>query len=476
MKIARLPRHPILAATPRKISLLLMRSKSSVAVAEDAFHLHRTPIATAPKTAALERTRGPSPPPSPTKPVTPPSPIFVAATNQHVGKTTVSLALMSGLKKRFHNPGFIKPVGQQSRRVTPRISVDKDVAVMRDHFHLDHLPWESMSPVLIPKGYTRNYIDGFVSQAYHKDSIQRAYNDIEKRSDVVLVEGTGHCAVGSVVGASNALVARWLNASIVLVANGGLGSTIDPLEYNKVLCDHYNVPIAGVIINRINPDPERFESCCDYIRRALEQNWGPEIPLLGCIPDNPSLMHFNLTDVQRSLKGSYFLTSFCPQEWHYATDQIDLVETGVSDFIAGLHTEKRDTLHLCDVDREDIIISFVLDYQNRKKHGLETDASCLIICGTGYYDINPHIQEFLDMMKEDPAGFPPILITPSEAFETMELIHKFTPKHTAKDQRRVNAAVNHYEPYINFDLLLERTGNKQDASSTTTGAPTRMVV
>ena len=28
-----------------------------------------------------------------------PRPIFVAATRQHVGKTTVSLALMSGLKK-----------------------------------------------------------------------------------------------------------------------------------------------------------------------------------------------------------------------------------------------------------------------------------------------------------------------------------------------------------------------------------------
>ena len=38
-------------------------------------------------------------------------PIYVAATKQHVGKTTVSLALMSGLTKRFNKVGFIKPVG-----------------------------------------------------------------------------------------------------------------------------------------------------------------------------------------------------------------------------------------------------------------------------------------------------------------------------------------------------------------------------
>lgn len=43
-----------------------------------------------------------------------PSPIYVAATRQHVGKTSTSLALLSGLQKRFPRVGFMKPVGQQS--------------------------------------------------------------------------------------------------------------------------------------------------------------------------------------------------------------------------------------------------------------------------------------------------------------------------------------------------------------------------
>lgn len=43
-----------------------------------------------------------------------PSPIYVAATRQHVGKTSTSLALLSGLQKRFPKVGFMKPVGQQS--------------------------------------------------------------------------------------------------------------------------------------------------------------------------------------------------------------------------------------------------------------------------------------------------------------------------------------------------------------------------
>jgi AAA domain len=71
-------------------------------------------------------------------------PIFIAATRQHVGKTTVSLAMMSGLKKRFNKVGFIKPVGQQHVKVRSEnqngeLRVDKDVCLVKEHFHLDHL-------------------------------------------------------------------------------------------------------------------------------------------------------------------------------------------------------------------------------------------------------------------------------------------------------------------------------------------------
>jgi AAA domain len=73
-------------------------------------------------------------------------PIFIAATRQHVGKTTVSLAMMSGLKKRFDKVGFIKPVGQQHVKVRSEnqdaeLRVDKDVCLVKEHFHLDHLEY-----------------------------------------------------------------------------------------------------------------------------------------------------------------------------------------------------------------------------------------------------------------------------------------------------------------------------------------------
>ena len=155
-------------------------------------------------------------------------PIFVAATKQHVGKTTTSLALMSGLQKRFSKVGFIKPVGQQhvtvhSQTLGKEIQVDKDICLLKEQFHLDHIDYRHMSPVIIPRGYTKKYIDKEVSYDSQISDIKNSFGEVARASDVVLIEGTGHCAVGSIVNVNNAKVASILGASMVLIANGGLG-------------------------------------------------------------------------------------------------------------------------------------------------------------------------------------------------------------------------------------------------------------
>ena len=153
-------------------------------------------------------------------------PIFVAATKQHVGKTTTSLAVLSGLQKRFKNVGFLKPVGQQHVKVDidlggdkdkSSIRVDKDVVLIKEHFNLDHIDYKYMSPVIIPKGYTRQFVDGEISTASQQREVENAAEHISSCSDITLIEGTGHCAVGSIVGLNNAKVANLLGADMVLM-------------------------------------------------------------------------------------------------------------------------------------------------------------------------------------------------------------------------------------------------------------------
>jgi hypothetical protein len=148
-------------------------------------------------------------------------PIFVAATKQHVGKTTTCLALLSGLQKRFDKVGFLKPVGQQHVEVTDKnnntLRVDKDVVLIKEHFQLDHMDYRYMSPVIIPRGYTRSYVDGEITLESQRMEVERAMEHIATNCDITLIEGTGHCAVGSIVGLNNAKVASLLGADMVLM-------------------------------------------------------------------------------------------------------------------------------------------------------------------------------------------------------------------------------------------------------------------
>ena len=41
--------------------------------------------------------------------------------------------------------------------------------------------------------------------------------------------------------------------------------------------------------------------------------------------------------------------------------------------------------------------------------------------------------------------------------DAMSRMHKYTPKLNIHDSNRVQVAVDHYEPYIDFDELMRRT-------------------
>lgn len=237
---------------------------------------------------------------------------------------------------------------------------------------------------------------------------------------------------------------------MVLVANGGIGQSFDELELNKILCDHHNVPIAGVIINKVMPD--KLEQTRHYMEMALEKNWG--VPLLGCVPDRPFLGCPALKDIER-LFGSKLLSGQEQHLRHYTVRDLNLVATSLSVFLENLRIKPARTLYVCHVSREDILLGFLAEYQ-RRQYRNEPFEAALIVCGRpDRFSLDPQV---LDMIQQT-ENAPPIMRSPYTCREAMEMIHNYTPKLNMADGDRVSTTVNHYELYIDFDLLLERTGN-----------------
>jgi BioD-like phosphotransacetylase family protein len=221
--------------------------------------------------------------------------IYLAATGQNRGKTTVSLGVMDGFRRRGLSTGFIKPVGQRTV-IEEGVPADEDAVLMKAVFDLPE-PLSRMSPVHIPRGFTQAYIDGKVVEDL-PSRILAAHAQFAIERDILLIEGTGHAGVGAVIGLSNAVVASMLGAPAVIVSEGGVGRPIDEIVLNKSLFERSGVRVAGAIVNKVDlaakPDLART------LERGLAKH---DIPLLGVLPYRPILSNPTLAMVLEGVRG-----------------------------------------------------------------------------------------------------------------------------------------------------------------------------
>ena len=221
--------------------------------------------------------------------------IYVAATRQHVGKTTSTLGLAASFKKQGINTGYCKPVGQKHVELKGSV-VDKDAVLFADLLKLDIEP-SIHSPVIIGKGATAKYLEN-PDAVDLEQMITDARRTLETTHDGVIYEGTGHPGVGSVAGVSNARVAQLLDAEVVMVVEGGVGSTIDMLNMTTALFREHNVPIAGVIVNKVLPS--KMDMVKKYVKIWLDKN---DLKLLGVVPHDNTLGYPLVWTIAKTING-----------------------------------------------------------------------------------------------------------------------------------------------------------------------------
>ena len=208
--------------------------------------------------------------------------IYVAASGQHVGKTTTTLGLVSSFLKKGLNLGYCKPVGQKFLDIE-KIRVDKDTLLFADLIDFNILP-KIHSPIILGKGATERIIDEPELKDAIIEDLLLAKKELENDYELVIYEGTGHPGVGSIGGVSNAKVAKLVDAHVILVVEGGIGSTIDKLNMCLALFREQDVPILGVIVNKVRT--EKIPKIKKYLGKWFKEN---NINLLGIIPYDKKL-------------------------------------------------------------------------------------------------------------------------------------------------------------------------------------------
>lgn len=357
--------------------------------------------------------------------------LYISSIYQNAGKTTIALGLYNSFKEQGLNTVFLKPVGQQTVPVKDQ-NIDKDSYLMGEVYHCRGKLIE-MSPVTIGQGFTEKYI--FKPQKNMLlEKIVKAFKKLTKNADAIIVEGTGHSGVGSVIDLNNADVAKELGSKVIIVSEGGIGKAIDEIMLNKALFDLQKVEILGVILNKVLP--EKYEKIKSVTEQGLK-NKG--LRLLGVIPLDPLLRDPTVEHLLQRLK------------LRLISGEENLKRRVQNTIVAAMEPENmvnylRDgTLVLTSGDRVDNIMVAVSSHLMQQ--GRKSQVAGIILSG----GLIPS-PKIVDLLKESKI---PVLTSDDDTYTIASKITEFICKIEKTDKGKIVEARQLVQKHVAVDKILE---------------------
>lgn len=361
--------------------------------------------------------------------------LFIAATKQNDGKTTIALGLIFNLRERFKKIGFIKPIGQRYL-VEEGEKVDEDSVLIEKLFESLGLRYslKDMSPVAVERGFTEQYILNPESIRL-TSQIKESFSRIAKDKELVIIEGTGHAAVGSVFDHSNAYVAKLLEAKVLLISSGGIGRPIDEIILNKTLFEKEGIELLGVIINKVLP--EKFSKVNKLVRMGLERKG---IEVLGVIPYLPLLSSPTIEQILE--ETDYQLLSGKEN----LNNLVKKIIVGAMQPHNALNYFVDGALLITPGDREDMILASLGCYFGKSVR--EIRISGIVLTG----NIVPH-RRIMDLIKQNKI---PVLLAKPDTYSVASCMHELMVKIRPQDKEKIEAVEKMIKENVDTDKIVER--------------------
>ena len=355
--------------------------------------------------------------------------VFIAATRQNDGKTTVSLGLIAALQKHFRRIGYIKPVGQRFVQIEEQ-KIDEDSVLMNSVYQLN-CPLVDMSPIAVEPAFTRKYLQGANNEALVK-KIQDSFDRVAWEKEFVLCEGSGHAGVGSVFDLSNAQVAKTLGCKVIIVSRGGIGKPIDEVALNQALFEKEGVEIIGVIINKVTED--KIPEITRFVRSGLKRKG---LDLLGVLPHHNILSKPTVGLIAEELHAE-ILNS--PPTLNTLVDDVVVGAMGAQN---AMQFFKRGVLLITPGDREDILLAAGA---TTFPGGTENMAGIVL---TGGLRPGASVLKALQTMPI------PVLLAKADSYQVASRVHDLTVKTTPADAEKISLICDIVARHINVKKIID---------------------
>jgi len=356
--------------------------------------------------------------------------VFIAATGQHCGKTTISLSLLHLARKKYARVGFIKPLGPKPVSLNG-IPADKDAALMAQI--MGHEDWiELMSPLVLQPGDTQKVLRKERDPAVLHRRIAEACARLEQECDFLIIEGAGHSGVGSVLGLSNARMARMLDAPVLMVSGGGVGNVIDSVELNLSLFEREQAAVRALLVNKIVPD--KREVVLDLLQRGFADK---PFSVLGGFNYQPVLANPTMRRIARILD----LEIYGDQE---SVDRIvHNVQVGAASTQRVTELLDESTLAIVTSSRDELLVTLSVLYQMPEYHN---KIAGLLIPGS--QPVGKITQQIIDRSK-----IPYMRMVERSTSELYLQITSDVSKITHEDTEKIDLVYELADKRFDFDML-----------------------
>ncbi|MEE8357175.1 MAG: phosphotransacetylase family protein [Anaerolineales bacterium] len=346
--------------------------------------------------------------------------LYITSVEEYSGKTALCLALGKLYQERGLNIGYLKPFSLHPWRIGDKIA-DEDAAFVIDMLGVNAKPWE-MSPVVVTNEILRDYLTS-KEKIDFMPQVREAVKFLEKKKDLLLLEGGGSLREGYVVNLPTAKVAKELGSVILVVVK----YCDDASLLDDVLSAKYRLPdsLSGVVINRVP------EHAMDFVKNiAVPFLEGEGVPILGVLPNDRELAALSVGEIIDVLDAEV-LTS-CRNE----DSLIEALMVGAmtEDSAIRRFRKQQNKAVITGGDRTDIQLA-----------AMETSTTCLILTG------NLHPNNLIIKQAEDMCV--PILLVPGNTMETVESLDRIFGKTRLGQKEKLDKFLTYVKENIDLERL-----------------------
>ena len=351
--------------------------------------------------------------------------LYITASEAYSGKS----ALCVVMGKRFHRDGYsigyMKPIFRVAQCLGVQ-QVDGDAAFMKQMFDLQE-PTAIMAPVCVDDRALE-----MAMQGQGKDILQiikKAFVEVSREKDIVLLEGANSLMQGFVMGAPPYKVSQSLKARELLLVKWNDARDID---YVLAAQELLGTSLLGVVVNSV--PPRHMEFVKDVVVPYL-QNKG--VKVYGVLPQERILRSISVRELAEAVNGEVLC---CEDALEGLVEHLMVgamrVDSALSHF-----RRKANKAVITGGDRPDIQLA-----------ALETSTKCLILTG------NMHPSPII-LGRAEELGIPMILVR-KDTLTTVEIVERAFSQASFHEPRKLARFEELMEKNFDFEGLYTDLGLK----------------